>query len=111
MSCHRPWPSRATSGPACDGLVKSGPRGRWVAIHPQTSTTIDNLNKKVLQALIEATYGCRLSCSRFILVTSSNGGLPFWLPHPRKNHGVVEEEAWALVCMLCCGRAHHAAER
>ena len=49
------------------------------------------------EALIEATHGCRLSCNRLILVTSLNGGLPFGLPHPRENHGVVEEEAWVLV--------------
>ena len=49
------------------------------------------------EAMIEATHGCRLSCNRLILVTSLNGGLPFWLPHPRENHGVVEEEAWVLV--------------
>ena len=47
-----------------------------------------------------ATHGCRLSCNRLILVTALNGGSPFWLPHPRENHGVVEEEAWVLVARV-----------
>ena len=52
---------------------------------------------KISRSYDEATHGCRSSCSRLILITSLNGGLPFWLPHPREDHGVVEEEAWVLV--------------